>query len=374
MMHERVHPEDSQQYQRWLNESTKRHGCDLEARVQGNDGAYHWYLHHMTRVEDQRGTSTEWNLTRVDIEKYKREREGLERQNAALRREVEMLTMSESIVGQSLPALTMLAQLEQAAETDAAVLLRGERGTGKEFAARVIHKRSLRASHPFVRVNCAALHRDLISSELFGYEKAVFTGAHQQHWSGDLEVANGGTIFLDEICELPMDTQLELARVLKTGESHRPGSDRARKIDVRVIAATHREPMEAVKSGALMRDLWECFGGFPLDIPSLRERRDDIRLLAEYFANRYSARAGKRISRIDENSLRDLEEYSWPGNIRELRNLMERCVIACEGDTLFRDDVALCHDPRKTSKSMNGFWLQSDLPHVESASAARQHC
>lgn len=373
MLHERVHPEDSQQYQRWLNESAKRGGYDLEARVQGNDGAYHWYLHHMTRVEDQRGTSTEWNLTRVDIEKYRREREGLERENATLRREVERLTMSESMVGQSLPALTMLAQLEQAGETDAAVLLRGERGTGKEFAARAIHKRSLRASHLFVRVNCAALHRDLISSELFGYEKGVFTGAQQQ-WAGDFEVANGGTIFLDEICALPMDTQLELVRVLKTGEIHRPGSDRARKIDVRAIAATYREPAEAVKSGVLMRDLWECFGS-PLEIPSLRERRDDIRPLAEYFANRYSARVGKRISRIDENTLRHLEKYSWPGNIRELRNLMERCVLVCEGDTLSSDDVSLCHDLRKTSKSMNGFKSQSNLPHVvEGASAAQRHC
>jgi transcriptional regulator with GAF, ATPase, and Fis domain len=232
-------------------------------------------------------------------------------------------------VGASRALKAVLSRVSKVAPTDSTVLLTGETGTGKELVARAIHRRSRRSSRAFVSVNCAAIPRDLIASELFGHEKGSFTGALQRR-VGKFELAEGGTIFLDEVGELPLETQVTLLRVLQEREFDRVGGNHAIRADVRVIAATNRDLEACVGAGVFRRDLYYRLNVFPIEIPALRERKDDIPMLVEYFIDRYARKTGKKMRGIDKKTLELLQSYSWPGNIRELQNIIERSVIVCE--------------------------------------------
>ena len=243
----------------------------------------------------------------------------------------------EQIVGNSAALDRVLQQVALVAPTGSTVLIEGETGTGKELIARAIHKRSPRSSRAFVTVNCAAIPQNLIASELFGHEKGAFTGALQRRL-GRFELAQGGTIFLDEVGDLPAETQIALLRVLQEREFERVGGNQAIRANVRVIAATNRDLKAAIVSGAFRSDLFYRLNVFPLEMPPLRERREDIRVLVEYFVDRYARKAGKRIRNIDRKTLDLLQSYPWPGNIRELQNVIERSVIVCEAETLSVDE------------------------------------
>jgi transcriptional regulator with GAF, ATPase, and Fis domain len=240
--------------------------------------------------------------------------------------------MFEEIVGSSKALIRMLDHVARVAPTDSTVLITGESGTGKELVARAIHKRSRRASQPFVRVNCAAIPQSLIASELFGHERGAFTGATERRL-GRFELANGGTIFLDEIGDVPIETQVALLRVLQEREFERVGGSRTVSVDVRVIAATNRDLKAAVEARTFRLDLFYRLNVFPIRVPSLRERKDDLSLLAKYFIERYATSLGKEIKTIDRRTLDLLQAYDWPGNIRELQNVIERAVILCDRET-----------------------------------------
>ena len=271
------------------------------------------------------------------IEEIKRLREQLYREKLALRDEMDRASKFEEIIGTSKPLKALLSQTAKVARTSATVLITGETGTGKELIARAIHKRSERSSQAFISVNCAAFAPALISSELFGHEKGAFTGATQRRL-GRFELADGGTIFLDEVGDLPPDTQVALLRVLQEREFERVGGSQSIKVDVRVIAATNRDLAAAVSCGAFRSDLFYRLQVFPIAIPPLRERREDITLLLEYFIDRYSRKAGKNIRDISRETLELFQSYAWPGNIRELQNVVERSVILCENETFSIDE------------------------------------
>ncbi len=275
--------------------------------------------------------------------------DSLYKENLALREEVASASMFEEIVGSSEALYRVLAHTTKVAPTDSTVLITGESGTGKELIARAIHKRSRRSHRPFVRVNCAAIPPSLIASELFGYEKGAFTGATQRH-IGRFELANGGTIFLDEIGEIPAETQIALLRVLQEREFERVGGTQSIPIDVRVLAATNRDVRAAVDAGTFRLDLFYRLNVFPIQMPSLRERPDDILLLATYFIERYASKAGKKIRSIERKTLAWLQNYDWPGNIRELQNVVERAVILCDGETFSIDETWLQPETRPTAK------------------------
>jgi transcriptional regulator with GAF, ATPase, and Fis domain len=270
-------------------------------------------------------------------------------ENLALREEVTSASMFEEIVGSSEGLYRVLAHTTKVAPTNATVLITGESGTGKELIARAIHKRSHRSHRPFVRVNCAAIPPSLIASELFGYEKGAFTGATQRHL-GRFELANGGTIFLDEIGEIPAETQIALLRVLQEREFERVGGTQSIPIDVRVLAATNRDLRAAVDAGTLRLDLFYRLNVFPIQMPSLRERPEDILLLAKYFIERYASNAGKKIKSIERKTLAWLQAYDWPGNIRELQNVVQRAVILCDGEIFSIDETWLQPETLRTAK------------------------
>jgi formate hydrogenlyase transcriptional activator len=256
---------------------------------------------------------------------------------------------SEVIVGESARLNSVLRQVSLVAPTDTTVLILGETGTGKELIARAIHERSQRARGPFIRVNCAAIPPSLIASELFGHEKGAFTGALQRRL-GRFEAANGGTIFLDEIGELPMETQVTLLRVLQEREIERVGSSQSICVDVRIIAATNRDLNAAVAAGTFRRDMFYRLNVFPIHMPALRERTEDIPLLVEHLVSRYARKAGKHFSRISKSTCENLQAYDWPGNIRELQNVVERAVILCEGETFFVEEPWLHRGPSRFSR------------------------
>ena len=236
----------------------------------------------------------------------------------------------EEIIGQSERLRELLRKLEQVAPTDATVLIRGETGTGKELLARAVHDRSRRKDRPLVKVNCGSIPAGLVESELFGHEKGAFTGATQRR-VGRFELAHGGTIFLDEVTELPPDTQVKLLRVLQEGEFERVGSSRTITVDVRVIAATNRDLDEAVKNGTLRADLFYRLNVFPLEAPPLRERKEDIALLVTFFLGKFGKKLGKDVRGVSQKSMEMLMNYSWPGNVRELQNVIERAVVLARG-------------------------------------------
>ena len=260
-------------------------------------------------------------------------KEQLQSENVYLRTEIENKHGFEKIIGKSEPLLHSLYRIEQVAPTDSTVLLEGETGTGKELFAAAIHNRSKRKNKPFIKVNCASLPASLIESELFGHEKGAFTGAIQKQ-IGRFELANGGTLFLDEIGEIPIELQSKLLRVLQEGEFERIGSPKTVKVDVRIIAATNRNLEEQIQQKLFRNDLYYRLNVYPITIAPLRDRLSDIPLLTEHFVKRCNLNLGKNINRITKKTIRQLQAYSWPGNIRELENIIERAVIISTGKSL----------------------------------------
>jgi formate hydrogenlyase transcriptional activator len=325
------HPEDMEKLRERRKEGFARGvPWENELRVRRKDGEYRWFLISYNPLFDEHGAVVRWCAAGTDIDDRKRGEERLREENLVLREEIDRSSMFEEIVGSSAPLRSVLAQVAKVAPTDSTVLILGETGTGKELIARAIHKLSKRSRRAFIRVNCAAIPPSLIASELFGHEKGAFTGAFQRRL-GHFEAAHGGTIFLDEIGELPPETQVALLRVLQEREFERVGSSQPVSVDVRVLAATNRELEAAVNAGTFRNDLFYRLNVFPIYVPSLRERRDDIPLLVEYLVERYAKRNGKRIRHIKKKTLDLLEAYDWPGNIREMQNIIERAVILCDG-------------------------------------------
>jgi formate hydrogenlyase transcriptional activator len=305
---------------------------DNEQRARRHDGQYRWFLIQYNPLRDDQERLMRWYATGTDIDERKHAEERMRTENLALREDLDRTSMFEEIVGSSEALRTVLRHVAQVAPTEATVLIVGETGTGKELIARAIHKRSPRATRAFIRVNCAAIPQALLASELFGHEKGAFTGALQRRL-GRFEAAHGGTIFLDEIGDLPAETQIALLRVLQEREFERIGSNQPIAVDVRVLAATNRDLQAAVADGTFRQDLWYRLNVFPIQLPALRERVDDIPLLVAYLIERYATRAGKKIRTISKQTLDVFQAYDWPGNIRELQNVIERAVSLCEGDT-----------------------------------------
>src|SRR5271168_4821109 len=291
----------------------------------------------------------------VFIADPKQSQESLQNENLALREGIDSTSICDEIVGTSAALKRVLSLVSKVAPTDASVLIIGETGTGKELVARAIHRQSRRSSRAFVSVNCAAIPRDLIASELFGHEKGSFTGAVQRRL-GRFELAEGGTIFLDEVGELPMETQIALLRVLQEHEFERVGGTRTIQTNVRVIAATNRKLQAAIAAGTFRSDLFYRINVFPIDMPPLRERREDIPALVEYFVDRCARKVGKNIQGITKESLDLLRAYPWPGNIRELQNVIERSVIMCETENFSVDETWLAGQPLASEcKSQSDF-------------------
>ena len=348
-----VHPDDVERLNR---ASSSGSACELELRVRNRDGKFRWILARFNPLRDEKGQITRWYTASTDIDDRKRGEEKLQQENVALREEIDKASMFEEIVGTSPALKSVLSRISKVAPSNSTVLITGETGTGKELVARAIHRRSDRASRAFVSVNCAAIPRDLIASELFGHEKGAFTGATQQRL-GRFELANGGTIFLDEVGELPAETQIALLRVLQEHEFERVGGSRRIRVDVRVIAATNCDLQAAISTGSFRSDLFYRLHVFPIEIPSLQERREDIPLLVEYFIDCYARKAGKNIKRVNKKTLELLESYPWPGNIRELQNVIERSVILCETEMFSIDESWLPKQP-----SLTGPKNQMELP------------
>jgi len=343
-----VHPDDRPRDLDYFDRAVSTGSSyELELRLRKFDGSYRWFLARSNPVLDDKGNVVRWYVASTDIEDRKRAEERLQQENVALREEINKASMFEEIVGTSPALQAVLSRISKVAPSDSTVLITGETGTGKELVARAIHRRSHRASRAFVSVNCAAIPRDLIASELFGHERGAFTGATQQRL-GRFELANGGTLFLDEVGELPAETQIALLRVLQEYEFERVGGTRRIRADVRVIAATNRDLPGAIRAGSFRSDLFYRLHVFPIEIPSLRERRADIPLLVEYFVDRYARKAGKNIKRVNKKTLELLQSYPWPGNIRELQNVIERSVIVCETENFSVDKSWLSQQPRDT--------------------------
>ena len=339
-----VHPDD-----RPRAEAGREVAEAVEVRLRKSDGTYRWFLAQVNPVRDDKGEIIRWYISSTDIDERKRAEERLQEENVALREEVDKASMFEEIVGAS-PALTaVLSRVSKVATSDSTVLITGETGTGKELVARAIHRRSRRASRAFVAVNCAAIPRDLIVSELFGHEKGAFTGAVQRRL-GRFELADGGTIFLDEVGELSSDTQVALLRVLQEREFERVGGRDRIRVDVRVIAATNRDLSAAVADGEFRQDLFYRLNVFPLEMPPLRERREDIPVLVEYFIGRYARKAGRTFRRVSKRTLDRLRSYPWPGNVRELQNVIERSVIVSDTDEFTVDESWLSSSPPVESR------------------------
>jgi len=269
-----------------------------------------------------------------ELELLREQLEQLDKENLALRDEVDRGSTFEEIVGGSPALQTVLSSIVKVAPTDSTVLITGETGTGKELIARAIHRHSQRSDQAFISVNCASIPSSLIASELFGHEKGAFTGAVQRR-QGRFELAHSGTIFLDEVGDLPAETQIALLRVLQERQFERVGGNRIFPTDVRVIAATNRDLTEAIAAGTFRADLFYRLNVFPIEVPPLRKRKEDILMLVEYFVKRYAEKAGKQIRKIDKATLELCQSYPWPGNIRELQNIVERSVILCSGDTFW---------------------------------------
>jgi PAS domain S-box-containing protein len=352
------HPEDSERLRDQRAAALSRGvPFEYERRVRRRDGEYRWFLVQYNPLQDERGEVIRWYATGTDIDGRKQAEERTRQENVALREQIDQGSMFDEIVGSSPPLKTVLSSIVKVARTDSTVLITGETGTGKELIARAIHKGSERAGQAFISLNCAAIPSALIASELFGHEKGAFTGALQRR-QGRFELAHSGTIFLDEIGELPAETQIALLRVLQERQFERVGGSRVIPTDVRIIAATNRDLPAAIASGTFRSDLFYRLNVFPIDMPPLRQRKEDIPMLVEYFVKRYADKAKKQINKIDNNTLKLCESYHWPGNIRELQNIIERSVILCTGDTFWIDEA----------------WLSSqNAPHLESSGPLKQN-
>jgi PAS domain S-box-containing protein len=333
-----VHPDDIDRVKALLDRAVHNDtDCEVELRLRKADGTYRWFLVRYHLLRNDHGQPTRWYFACTDIEDRKSAEDRLRQENVALREEIAETSMFEEIVGTS-PALAVaLSRVSRVAPSDSTVLITGETGTGKELVARAIHARSTRASRAFVAVNCAAIPRELIASELFGHEKGAFTGAVQRRL-GRFELANGGTIFLDEVGELSPDIQVALLRVLQEREFERVGGQDRIQVDVRVIAATNRDLAAGVIDGNFRADLYYRLNVFPLEMPPLRHRPEDIPHLVEYFVGRYARKAGKTFRHVSKRTLDRLQSYPWPGNVRELQNVIERSVIVSDTDEFAVDE------------------------------------
>ena len=327
------HPEDLDQLREKRKTALER-GLPFEAEMRAlrNDGEYRWFLIRYNPFRNEQGQLTRWYATGTDIDDRVKAEDKTRNENLALREQIDRDSMFEDIVGSSESLRSVLRQVTKVAPSDSTVLILGETGTGKELIARAIHKRSARAERAFIAVNCAVIPPSLIASELFGHEKGAFTGATQRRL-GRFEAASGGTVFLDEVGDLPLDVQIALLRVLQEREIERVGSNGPIPVDVRVLAATHRDLNALVAEGEFREDPLYRLTVVPIEIPPLRERLADIPLLVEYFIDRFGKMAGKKFTTIDKKSLKLFEGYNWPGNVRELQNVIERAVILCEGET-----------------------------------------
>jgi formate hydrogenlyase transcriptional activator len=360
-----IHPEDLKEItDKWRGFLASGQRGEVEGRLRRFDGVYRWFLFRAEPLLDESGNIVNWYGTDTDIDDRKRAQGELEKafeeikrlkdrlhdENVVLREQIDQVFMFEEIVGSS-PALKgVLSSMVKVAPTDSTVLITGETGTGKELIARAIHKTSERSGKPFIAVNCASIPSSLIASELFGHEKGAFTGALQQR-QGRFELAHSGTIFLDEIGELPAETQIALLRVLQERQFERVGGSRVISTDVRIIAATNQDLAAAIAAGTFRSDLFYRLNVFPIAVPPLRERKEDIPILVEYFVKRYAEKARKQIAKIDKHTLKLCESYQWPGNIRELQNIVERCVILCNGDTFRVDQAWLSSQDARRPKS-----------------------
>jgi formate hydrogenlyase transcriptional activator len=334
----------------------------LDQRLRHRDGQYRWQRIRYSPLRDDQGRITRWYTTGLDVHDQHVANARLQNENIALREEITRSSMFEEIVGSSAPMQRVLAHVARVAASDSTVLILGETGTGKELIARAVHAHSPRSAKAFIRVNCAAIPQSLIASELFGHEKGAFTGALQRRL-GRFEAADGGTLFLDEIGDLPAETQVALLRVLQEREFERVGSNHAISVDVRVVAATNRNLSASVQAGTFRQDLFYRLNVFPILLPSLRDRVSDIPLLVEYFIERYARKVGKRISHVSNETLALFKGYDWPGNIRELQNVIERGVILCDGDTFSIDENWLVRPPQARVRSEEA--LDAALAHRE---------
>jgi formate hydrogenlyase transcriptional activator len=368
-----IHPEDIERFKE-VRQNALLNGAPFEGeqRVLGKDGKYRWFLIRYNPFRDEQGRLVRWYATGTDIEDRKVAEQHLQNENVALREEIDRFSMFEEIVGSCEPMRQLLKQVAKVAPSDATVLILGETGTGKELIAHACHRRSNRAARAFIRVNCAAIPQSLIASELFGHEKGAFTGALQRR-VGRFESADGGTLFLDEIGDLPMETQIALLRVLQEREFERVGSNHPISVDVRLIAATNRDLPAAVAAGTFRQDLFYRLNVVPIAVPTLRERAEDIPLLVEYFVGRYAKAAGKTIRHISKQTLEQLTAYDWPGNIRELQNVVERAVILSETDTFFVDESWLKRESTESRQRRDGLSTMADRE-VEMIEAALADC
>src|SRR6202040_2681286 len=358
---QRVHPEDRPQIeQRAKMETTQKDWVDSQAdfrivlpngRLKRLHSIAHPVMDEFGEITEVVGTvmdvTEQWNA-KTALEKALEEiqalKDHLQHENLALRKQIDQALMFEEIVGTSPALRAVLSRVSKVAPTDSTVLLTGETGTGKELVARAIHKRSRRSSRAFVSVNCAAIPSSLIASELFGHEKGAFTGATQRRL-GRFELAEEGTLFLDEVGELPAETQITLLRVLQEREFERVGGNQHIRANVRVVAATNRDLEAAIAAGTFRSDLFYRLNVFPIEIPPLRERKEDIPLLVEYFIDHFARKAGKSFRGINKKTLALLRSYPWPGNIRELQNVVERSVIVCETENFSVDESWLSQRP-----------------------------
>ncbi len=369
------HPEDLEKFRNERKAALARGlPFEFEHRARGKDDRYRWFLIQYNPFRNERGQVTRWYATGTDIDDRVRTEERTRNENLALREQIDCDSMFEDIVGSSEALRKVLRQVSKVAASDSTVLILGETGTGKELIARAIHKRSKRADRAFIGVNCAAIPPSLIASELFGHEKGAFTGATQRRM-GRFESANGGTIFLDEVGDLPAEIQIALLRVLQEREIERVGSSRPIPVDVRVVAATHRDLSALVAEGKFRQDLLYRLNVVPIQIPPLRERVADIPLLVEYFIDRFGKRAGKKFGTIDKKFLKAFQAYAWPGNVRELQNVIERAVILSEDDTLAVDQTWLKWEPAQNPvrpRTLDGALVRQEKEMIEAALAESQ--
>src|SRR5580700_4818310 len=366
------HPDDVQRLREERQKSlSSAVPFENEQRALGKDGKYRWFLIRYNPLLDESGKVMRWYATGTDIDDRKRAEDRLRNETVALREQIDRDSMFEDIVGSSEALREVLRQVDKVAHSDSTVLILGETGTGKELIARAIHRRSNRGERAFIGVNCAAIPASLIASELFGHEKGAFTGATQRRL-GRFESANGGTIFLDEVGDLPTEVQIALLRVLQEREIERVGSNRPIPINVRVLSATHRDLNSLVAEGKFRQDLLYRLNVVPIEMPSLRERAADIPLLVDYFIDRFGKKAGKKFRRIDKRTLKLFQAYSWPGNIRELQNVIERAVILSDGDTFSVDETWLKQEPRQVPSptvALNSALQRQEKEMIEAALA-----
>jgi len=363
-----IHPDDLEDLVgKWRTALATGQPYKTEARVRRADGKYHWMLLRKVPLRDQAGNIVKWYGSGIDVEEQHEARTALQKafneiktlrdqlykENLVLKDQIGQASRFEEMIGASAALRSVLVLVEKVAPTDSTVLITGETGTGKELVARAIHKRSNRAAQSFVSVNCAAIPPSLVASELFGYEKGAFTGATERRL-GRFELSDGGTIFLDEVGDLPPETQIALLRVLQERTFERVGGGLPVPVDVRVLAATNRDLQAAVEAGTFRQDLFYRLNVFPIHVPPLRDRVEDIPLLVQYFVEQYAKKAGKKIKNIKKKTLELLQAYDWPGNIRELQNVIERAVILCDGDTLAVDETWLQNESPRLSNAARG--------------------